>query len=204
MSDTRRRVLDAALQCFLEEGYERTTIARILERSDVSNGSLFHHFASKEAIADALYLEAITSFQEGLWRLVHSRPRSLRAAVRGAIAHQLSWTEQHADLARFVYGRGHLDWESPGGAQIAALNRELADEFRAWLGPLVGTGEVRELPMLLVTAIVSGPAHSIARRWLAGQLNRPPTTFVDQLADAATAGLRARATAHRKPTRSAV
>ena len=62
MSDTRRRVLDAALRCFLEEGYERTTIARILERSDVSNGSLFHHFATKEAIADALYLEAIASY----------------------------------------------------------------------------------------------------------------------------------------------
>jgi AcrR family transcriptional regulator len=203
MSDTRRRVLDAALRCFLEEGYERTTIARILERSDVSNGSLFHHFATKEAIADALYLEAIASFQEGLWRLVHSRPRSLRAAVRGAIAHQLSWTEEHTDLARFVYSRGHLDWESPGAEQVAALNRELADAFKAWLRPLVSAGEVRELPMLLVTAIVSGPAHSIARRWLAGQLDRPPTTFVDQLADAATAGLRGRATAHRKQTRSA-
>jgi AcrR family transcriptional regulator len=203
MSDTRRRVLDAALQCFLEEGYERTTIARILERSDVSNGSLFHHFSSKEAIADALYLEAISSFQEGLWRLVHSRPRSLRAAVRAAIAHQLSWTEQHADAARFVYSRGHLDWESPGGEQVAALNRELADAFKQWLTPLMRAGEVRELRMLLVTAIVSGPAHVIARRWLAGQLDRPPTTFVDQLADAATAGLRGKATAHRKQTRSA-
>jgi AcrR family transcriptional regulator len=209
MSDTRRRVLDAALQCFLEEGYERTTIARILERGDVSNGSLFHHFASKEAIAEALYVEAISSFQEGLWRLVRSRPRSLRAAVRGAIAHQLSWTEQHADLARFVYSRGHLDWESPGAEQVAALNRELADAFRQWLTPLMRAGEVRPLSMLLVTAIVSGPAHAVARRWLAGQLDRSPTEFVDELADAATAGLSGirarragRVAAHRTRTRS--
>jgi AcrR family transcriptional regulator len=66
-TDTRRRILEAALACFLEDGYEQTTIARIRERSDTSNGALFHHFPSKEAIAEALYVEAIASFQEGLW-----------------------------------------------------------------------------------------------------------------------------------------
>src|SRR5689334_4062314 len=98
--------MDAALACFLHDGYERTTIATILERSGVSNGALFHHFPSKDAIADAIYLDAIASFQEGLWALIDRRPRSLRAAVRGAIAHQLTWTEEHPDLARFVYVRG--------------------------------------------------------------------------------------------------
>ena len=65
-TDTRRRILDAALACFLEDGYEQTAIARIRERSDTSNGALFHHFPSKEAIADSLYVYAIASFQEGL------------------------------------------------------------------------------------------------------------------------------------------
>src|SRR5437879_4328567 len=105
VTDTRRRILDAALACFLEDGYAQTTIARIRARSDVSNGALFHHFPSKEAIADTLYVEAMTSFQQGLWDLVRRRPRSLRAAVREAVTHQLRWTEQHADLARFVYMR---------------------------------------------------------------------------------------------------
>ena len=36
----RDRVLQAALDCFTEDGYERTTIARIRERSGVSNGAL--------------------------------------------------------------------------------------------------------------------------------------------------------------------
>ena len=66
ITDTRRRVLDVALECFLADGYEQTTIARIRKLSGTSNGALFHHFASKEAIADALYVEAIASFQAGL------------------------------------------------------------------------------------------------------------------------------------------
>jgi AcrR family transcriptional regulator len=189
-TDTRRRILDAALACFLDDGYEPTTIARIRERSGTSNGALFHHFPSKEAIADALYLDAIVSFQEGLWELLRHRPGSLEAAVRGAVAHQLAWTEEHADLARFVYLRGHLDWEAPAGEKLAALNRGLATAFREWMVPLVESGEVRQTSMLMITAIVSGPAHAIARRWLAGQIESPLTAFADELADAACAGLR--------------
>jgi len=191
-TDTRRRVMAAALCCFLEEGYERTTIARIRVRSGVSNGALFHHFRSKEAIADALYIDAITSFQDGLWELLGKRPRSLRAAVWGTIDHQLRWTERNPDLARFVYMRGHLDWESPAGSILVARNRDLAAAFREWLTPLMQSGEVRPMSMLVITAIVSGPAHSIAQRWLAGQLGRKPTELVDELADAAAAGLRGR------------
>ncbi|HEY7934018.1 MAG TPA: TetR/AcrR family transcriptional regulator [Solirubrobacteraceae bacterium] len=189
-SDTRERVLEAALASFLKDGYEQTTVARITERSGVSNGALFHHFPSKDAIAEALYLEAMSSFQEGLWQLVRSRPRSLRGAVRGTIGHQLSWTEGHADLARFVYLRGHLDWDSPAGAQLQSLNRDLAGAFEQWMAPLVERGEIRDTSMLLISAIVNGPAHAIARRWLAGHLQSPPSTFLAELTDAACAALR--------------
>ena len=194
-TDTRRRVLDVALACFLAEGYEQTTIAQIRKRSGTSNGALFHHFPSKEAIAGALYVEAIASFQQGLWDLVGRAPGSLRDAVRGAIGHQLTWTQDNPDLARFVYARGHLDWNSPAGAELAARNKDLAAAFRAWLAPLVARGEVRRGPMLLITAVVSGPAHAIAQRWLAGQMDRPLTSFIDDLTDAAVAGLRGTAAA---------
>ena len=192
-NDTRRRIMDVALACFLADGYEQTTIAEIRRRSGVSNGALFHHFPAKEAIADALYVEAIASFQAGLWELVSRSPGSLRDAVRGAIAHQLTWTEQNPDLARFVYARGHLDWNTAAGAELAARNRDLAAAFREWMAPLVESGEVRPAPMLLITSVVSGPAHAIAQRWLAGQVDRPLTSFVDALTDAACAGLRATA-----------
>jgi AcrR family transcriptional regulator len=188
--DTRRRVLDSALRRFLEDGYEQTTVARIREDSGVSNGALFHHFRSKEAIADALYLEAIASFQDGLWELIRSRPRSLRAAVGGTIRHQLAWVEQHAELARFVYMRGHLDWESPANVELTVLNRDLAAAFIEWMKPLVESGEIRPASMLVITAMVNGPAHAIARRWLAGHVDSMPSTFAEELTDGACAALR--------------
>jgi AcrR family transcriptional regulator len=188
-SDTRARILDAALACFIELGYEQTTIARIRERSGASNGALFHHFASKEALAGALHVDAIMSFQEGLWELLRRKPRSLRAAVRGSISHQLEWIEANQDRARFLYMRGHLDWDSPAGAQLVELNRNLAQAYRDWMAPLLDSGEIRRMSMLVMTAIVTGPVHAIARRSLAGQLGSPLSAYLDELVDAACAAL---------------
>jgi AcrR family transcriptional regulator len=200
--DTRSRILDAALASFTELGYEQTTIAAIRERSGVSNGALFHHFASKEAIAGALYVDSIASFQEGLWELLRRRPRSLRAAVRGSIGHQLQWVEQHQDRARFLYMRGHLDWDSTAGVQLHELNRSLAQAYREWLAPLVDSGRVRPMSMVMLNAIVSGPVHAIARRWLAGQLRLPLGAYLDELADAATAALGGAPAGARRPPRA--
>jgi AcrR family transcriptional regulator len=187
--DTRKLILDAALACFLELGYEQTTIALVRERSGVSNGAFFHHFPTKDALADALYLDAIGSFQRGLWQLLERRPRSLRAALRGVISHQVGWIEANVDRARFVYMRGTLDWETPAGVELEQMNRKLSAAFRDWLAPLVESGRVRPMPMLVVNAIVTGPVHSIAQRWLAGQLNAPLHAYVDHLADAASSAL---------------
>jgi AcrR family transcriptional regulator len=186
---TRGRILDAALTCFLEAGYEQTTVALIRERSGVSNGALFHHFPTKEAIADALYVESIASFQEELWRLLARRPRSLRAAVRGVIANQIEWIEANVERARFVYTRGTLEWDSPGSAELGEMNRKLAAAYRDWLAPLVERGQVRSTSMVVLNAIVTGPTHAIARRWLAGQLASSPSQYLDELADAAYAAL---------------
>ena len=188
-ASVRTRILDSALSCFIEFGYDQTTIARIRERSEVTNGALFHHFPSKEAIADALYVEALGSFQEGLWDLLARKPRSARSAVRVVLAHQLAWTEAHSDRARFLYMRGHVDWDTPAGAELAARNRSLADAYREWMAPLVRNGQVRPMSMVMATAIVGGPAHAIARRWLAGDLREPLSAYLDELVDAAAAGL---------------
>lgn len=52
---TRARILDAAQELFAEQGYERTSIQNIVDRlGDLSKGAIYHHFASKEAILEAL------------------------------------------------------------------------------------------------------------------------------------------------------
>jgi TetR/AcrR family transcriptional repressor of nem operon len=50
VSETRATILETARRLFHEQGYEATGIAQILKAADVNSGSLYHFFASKEAL----------------------------------------------------------------------------------------------------------------------------------------------------------
>jgi len=52
--ERRNELLDCAQALFLERGYETTTINDVMERAGVSKGGFYHHFASKEALLEAL------------------------------------------------------------------------------------------------------------------------------------------------------
>ncbi|QHC24094.1 ScbR family autoregulator-binding transcription factor [Streptomyces sp. GS7] len=51
---TRRNILEAAASVFDDRGYDRATIAEVLERAGVTKGALYFHFASKEELALAV------------------------------------------------------------------------------------------------------------------------------------------------------
>ncbi len=57
------------------------------------------------------------------------------------------------------------------------------------MAPFVEAGHIRPMPMLVLTAVVAGPTHAIARRWLAGQLTGSLHSYQAHLTDAATAAL---------------
>jgi hypothetical protein len=98
-----------------------------------------------------------------------------------------------------VYARGVPDWTSPAGAEMAQLNRNLADAYLAWMAPFVESGHIRPMPMLVVTAVVTGPTHAIVRRWLAGQAIGPLGSYQADLTDAATAALSGTPAPSRRP-----
>jgi AcrR family transcriptional regulator len=51
---TRRTILGAALQLFTTRGFHDTSTALIAREAGVATGTLFHHFASKAELVDAL------------------------------------------------------------------------------------------------------------------------------------------------------
>ena len=53
-SDTKKRILDAALKVFAEKGYEATNVREIAEELGYTKSALYKHYKSKEEIWDAL------------------------------------------------------------------------------------------------------------------------------------------------------
>ena len=69
-SDSRTRILDAAVSCLVESGYAGTTTLTIQNRAGVSRGRLLHHFPSKEnlLVAAAQHLATSRFAADGLAR----------------------------------------------------------------------------------------------------------------------------------------
>ena len=58
---TRGQLIAVARRLFAERGYEDTSIEAVLREAGVSRGSLYHHFASKEALFEAVAEDVETS-----------------------------------------------------------------------------------------------------------------------------------------------
>lgn len=64
--ETRRKLLRAAYHLMAERGAAAVSINEITEAADVGFGSFYNHFASKEAIHEAIIEEVLTGFSEAL------------------------------------------------------------------------------------------------------------------------------------------
>src|SRR5437899_877352 len=51
---TRQHLIAVATELFAARGYEGTSIEAVLEQAGVSRGSLYHHFASKQSLFEAV------------------------------------------------------------------------------------------------------------------------------------------------------
>lgn len=53
-SQRKGQILHAAFQCFVEKGYEQTTMREIFEKAGLSSGAVYIYFKSKEEIMQSL------------------------------------------------------------------------------------------------------------------------------------------------------
>ena len=68
--ETRRRILEAALEIFRERGFEGATMREIATRAEVATGAAYYYFDSKEAIVMAFYERAQEELRVALERLL--------------------------------------------------------------------------------------------------------------------------------------
>jgi len=63
-ADTRGAILGVALELFLAQGYEATSLRQIAEQLDVTTAALYYHFPAKEEILWALVQPFIEGTEE--------------------------------------------------------------------------------------------------------------------------------------------
>ena len=76
---TRDRILDAAINCFVELGYTNVTTAKVASSAGVSRGAMLHHFPSKTELIQA----AVEYLHDKLLKDYTDRVASIPAALKG-------------------------------------------------------------------------------------------------------------------------
>jgi AcrR family transcriptional regulator len=104
---TRSRILDVALELFRRQGFEPTTMREIAAEADVSLGSAYYYFESKEDLVMAYYERAMEAMT----------PR-MEAALAGAA----SFEERVSALMAVKF-----DYFQPNRSFLGALLRHAAD-----------------------------------------------------------------------------
>jgi AcrR family transcriptional regulator len=105
--ETGRKILEAALDLFREEGFEQTTMRAIAARAGVATGAAYYYFPSKDAIVLAFYERSCAEMQP--------RIQSALEGVKG-LEHLLE------ELIRVK-----LEYFTPNRAVLRALLRNGAD-----------------------------------------------------------------------------
>ena len=170
-STAKDRVIEAALDLMLHQGYPATTVDEICNRAGVSKGSFYHSFESKEEMGLAALAEFYRAGVEKLMSGPYTRCEDPIARVYGFLDYTEAIAAEHwrrgCLLATFALDIGESD--SRIRAEVHHLFEELEEGLAAMFAPFgVQNGEpkrptAREIAMhflvVLEGSIVLARAH---------------------------------------------
>ncbi len=186
----RRQIIRAALSCFVETGFVDTTMEDIRAKSKASNGSIYHHFKSKEQLAAAVYLEGIRDYQKGLIEEIRKHDEA-RRGVRAIVRYHLNWVDGNRVWARYLFTMRHADFMKASEDAISKCNRELGAAFKEWAEEQMDKGSLRRMPMDLFVSIILGPCQEYASSRLARGPRSDIRRAIEALGESAWRALKA-------------
>lgn len=78
-------ILDSAQKLFIEQGFDQTSIAQLLEVTQIARGTLYYYFSSKEEIMDAIIERSVAQAFSKAELLASKKEGSILERLMGAL-----------------------------------------------------------------------------------------------------------------------
>ncbi|WP_327152046.1 TetR/AcrR family transcriptional regulator [Nocardia sp. NBC_01329] len=138
-TDTAKRILDVAAELFFSDGYPATSVRRIMTACEVTAGSLYNHYSSKEdvlfAILERSHDDTLTALHEGLAAAGDDPAEQLPAIVAA-----ISTFHTERQIEGMVSQREWRHLPANRAAVILQRQREIREIFEKCLRRGVETG----------------------------------------------------------------
>ena len=99
---TRARIVEAAFQLFLEQGYAATSIRQISRRAEVTVGGIYSHFTSKEEIWAAV-VDAKHPYRQILPLVEEAEGDTIEEILHDAARRMIAGLESRPDLLKLMF-----------------------------------------------------------------------------------------------------
>jgi AcrR family transcriptional regulator len=99
---TRLAILQAAHDLFIEQGYHGTAMRQIARDANIALGGLYNHFASKEAVFEAVFL-AFHPYHQVFPIILAAQGSNLEELVKDAFQRMLKVVEGRSDFMNLMY-----------------------------------------------------------------------------------------------------
>ncbi|WP_420644780.1 TetR/AcrR family transcriptional regulator [Candidatus Leptofilum sp.] len=163
----RAAILAATLELVGEKGVTAVTMSDICARSGASVGSVYHHFKDREGVLYGLYKDCFDDCFSQLRTAVVATTEA-KSGIKTLVHTYLDWVAANPVRAAFIYEASQGTLLRSYQADILAFKGAFYADIFAWMLPFVESGELLRLPPWAYDAIIMGPAHEFARRWLGG------------------------------------
>ena len=107
MTDKQKRILEAALRLFAQEGYNATSTAKVAKAAGVSEGLIFRHFESKEGLLNAILAQGQEMAKQAYAQVVLAG--DAKETIRKALELPFSIAKSDYEMWRLVYA---LKWQT--------------------------------------------------------------------------------------------
>jgi AcrR family transcriptional regulator len=130
-ASTRERILDIALELFVDQGYDKTSLRDIAERLGTTKAALYYHFERKQDILLELHLRLHALGREALEELERLEDRQQRAdAWPGLVDRFIDQVLDNRELV-LLHQRNHNALEElANNERHQAENDDIEQQFR--------------------------------------------------------------------------
>jgi AcrR family transcriptional regulator len=161
-TETRRRIFEAAISLFREQGFEATTVDDITEKADVARGTFFNYFPRKESVLAYLSEERVALAEANAAELLEDQAPA-REKLLEMFAFAASAYVADRELSRYVFSEWMQRAFTPteeAGARWQKLLLQVIEQGQA-------AGELRgDVPAFQMESLLSSVYISTLYYWL--------------------------------------
>ncbi len=161
---TRRRMIDAAVECILEKGFYRASTNEIARTAGVSWGVIQHHFRTREGLMLAVLQDGAEKFFEHMSR-AHVEGDTVAERI-DHLAEILSAHYGDPTFLAYLQVQLNLDHDPATSAGVRTTMREVAERSHGHVRRLLheALGEAAATPELATTVFLALRGFAISQQ----------------------------------------